>query len=159
MENQLTITSVPSNKTEQKAMAQRFIERVTDGDVDPIAAIVQMKSLSETITTFLKDESVKDVVIKECGKYGKGEYASFKGAEVSVKEGGVKYDYSVCHDPQWDYLNEQMQQLKAQMKERETYLHAITKPIPSIDDETGEVFTLYPAAKSSTTTFAVTFKK
>ena len=140
--NFLAIKKVPANKSEQKILASQFVEAVTNGDINPIDAVVQMKSLNETIASFLKDSEVSEAVIKECEKYGKGEYPSYKGAVVSVKESGVKYDYSACKDTEWNDLNSQLTEIKERMKEREKYLHAISKPKTELDEITGEVYSL-----------------
>lgn len=159
MNEQLIIKTIPANKTEQKALASHLAESVLNGDINPVDAVVQAKSLSETINAFLKDTAIIESVINECEKYGKGETPSFKGATIQVRETGVKYDYSVCHDPEWDELNAQLQDIKESMKVREAYLHAIGKPKTEVDEQTGEVYTLYPAVRTSTTTYAITFKK
>jgi hypothetical protein len=41
-------------------------------------------------------------------------------------------------------------------KERETFLKAIHKPMPIVNDETGEVFTVNPPIKTSTTSLVLT---
>ena len=40
------INLVPATKTEQKSMAEQFINLVADGEVSPIEAVTKMKSLS-----------------------------------------------------------------------------------------------------------------
>ena len=52
MNNKLIINRIPSSKTEQKEMANAFISKVIDGGINPIDAVVQMKSISETVNTF-----------------------------------------------------------------------------------------------------------
>lgn len=86
MNNKLIINRIPSSKTEQKEMANAFISKVIDGGINPIDAVVQMKSISETVNTFLKDENIKDAVIQECEKYGKGESPGYLGAVIQIKE-------------------------------------------------------------------------
>ena len=89
MSNDLKINNIPSTKQEQTELACMFVQKVIDGDVNPIDAVIQMKSLSETISTFLKDSDVREAVLNEVGKYGKGEIPSFRGALIQVKETGV----------------------------------------------------------------------
>ena len=63
MSKEIFFNRIPSSKTEQQKIANDFILKVIDGNINPIDAVVQMKSISETINTFLKDESIKDAVI------------------------------------------------------------------------------------------------
>ena len=143
----------------QKEMANAFISKVIDGDINPIDAVVQMKSISETINTFLKDENIKDAVIQECEKYGKGESPGYLGAVIQIKETGVTYDFSVCNDPVYERLVEERKIIDEQCKEREKYLKTLSKSKTEIDEDTGDIFQLFPPAKQSTTSYSITFKK
>ena len=157
--NAITFNKIPTNKTEQTLLANKVKNLIKEGEIDPLKAAVQLKSMSEVITSVLKDSVLVDSVVNECGKYGKGENPGFAGAGVSVRETGVKYDFTVCDDPVWNDLNKQLSDIKEAMKERETYLKAITSKKPEIDPETGEIYEIKPPVRTSTTTFAVTFKK
>lgn len=159
MSNELIINRIPSSKTEQKKMANALVSKVTDGNINPIDAVIQMKSLSETINAFLKSEEIKDAVIIECEKYGKGERPCYNGAILQLKETGVNYDFSVCNDPVYSRLIKQRDDIDQQCKEREKYLKAISKPKAEIDEDSGEVFILNPPSKQSTTSYSITFKK
>ena len=152
------INRVPATKTEQKSMAEQFINLVADGEVSPIEAVTKMKSIAETISIFLKDERVKDAVLAECEKYGRGESPEYRGAVVQMKEAGVKYDFKVCGDPVYDEIYACEQGLIEKRKEREKFLRTLTQPKTEIDEETGEIYKLNPPVRESTTTFSVTFK-
>ena len=150
--------NIPSTKQEQRQLAEALAQKVADGDVSPISAYVQMKSLGNVIDSFLKNKEVKDLAIAEIEKYGKGETPSFRGATMRTGETSVKYDFTVCGDPVWDELNAQLEQIKVQMSVREKYLKNIQSPKAEIDEATGEVYTLYPPARQSTTSVIVTYK-
>ena len=156
---QLTFNKVPTTKIAQQQLADLLVSQVTEGDISPVEAVVKAKALVSVLDTFIKDKSVTEQVIIETGKYGKGEYPSWGSAKVEVRETGVKYDFSNCNDSIWDDLNSQIEKIKAQMKERENFLRVITKPKTELDPDTGEVFTINPPARSSTTSYAVTFNK
>lgn len=157
--NELIINTIPQTKSEQSSMAAQFVEQVKNGDVSPLDAVAKMKSLQEVITAFLKNEDVVSAVLNECDKYGKGETPTSNGAAFTVKETGVKYDFSACGDPVWNRLKEESDRISEQMKEREQYLKIIKGTKTEIDEETGEVYTLNQPTRTSTTSFAITFKK
>jgi hypothetical protein len=70
---------------------------------------------------------------------------------------GVKYDYSVCNDPVYNKLKAQLTVLEDDIKAREKYLKAIpTSGVETLFED--EVVTLYPPAKSSTTSITVNLK-
>lgn len=152
------MSKVPATKSEQMNLAETFIRRMEEGEVSPVEAVVQMKSLAEAIGLFLKDERVKNAVLAECEKYGKGERPSFRGATVQVKETGVKYDFMACGDPVYTDLATREAEIADERKAREKFLRTLTKPKTELDEETGEVYNLLPPVRQSTTTFAITFK-
>lgn len=154
----IPLNRVPATKKEQKALAEGLARRVAEGEVAPMAAYVQMKSLAESISIFLKDDAVRESVMAECLRYGRGETPMYCGAEVGVRECGVKYDYAACRDPVWHELHLQAEQANAQLKAREDYLRAIREPKAELDESTGEVYTIYPPARQSVTTLTVKFK-
>lgn len=151
--------NIPVIKAGQKTLVERMKDALVEGEVDPIESIVKAKSLYEVLSVFLKDEDVKECVEKECDKYGKGESPNYCGAVVQIKEAGVKWDYKNCEDPLYDSLSLQMEELKQQMKQRETYLKTITSSKTEIDEETGEIYTIFPPVRTASTSYSVTFKK
>lgn len=150
---------IPATKSAQAELAEALVAAVQDGDINPIDAVVQMKSIAESINAFLKDDRIREAVLSECAKYGKGETPAFRGAKVQQKESGVSFDYMACADPVWTDLMAREQEIAAERKAREKFLQTITKPKAEVDEATGEVYTLMPPARRSTTTFAITFRK
>ena len=154
--NELTVNKIPASKEEQAVLSSAMINSVLDGEIDPIKAVVQAKSLLETLTLFLKDKGVNDLVIREVEKYGK--QTSKDGATIAIKEVGSKWDYSECGDPIYNRLSSQKAEIEEKLKEREALLKATREPRTEVDEETGEVYTVNPPSKSSTTSYSITFK-
>ena len=150
--------AVPFTKTAQKEAVDRLVAQVTEGEIDAVETFIKAKSLYETLGAFLKDKGVVDTTISECEKNGR-EGALYNGARMIVAEAGVRYDFSVCKDPKWSDLAAQKATIEAQLKERETFLRAIPGSQTIVNEETGEVVTVYPPAKTSSTTVKVTFLK
>lgn len=155
--NELTVNKIPASKEEQAVLSSAMINSVLDGEIDPIKAVVQAKSLVETLTLFLKDKGVNDLVIREVDKYGK--QTSKDGATIAIKEVGSKWDYSECGDPIYNRLSSQKADIEEKLKEREALLKSTREPRTEVDEETGEVYTVNPPSKSSTTSYAITFQK
>ena len=86
MSKELSINKIPASKSEQEQLASLFIQKVLDGEISAIESVIQMKSISEAISMFLKSQEVRDAVVKETEKYGKGEIPSYKGASIQIKE-------------------------------------------------------------------------
>ena len=159
MINGLQLNAFPTSKSRQAAAAGEFINMIIDGQINPVNTAVQLKGIAEMATIALKDERLKDAVIRECDKYEKGETPTFQGAKLQVRETGTKWDYSRCGDSVYDGLAAEMAALKAKMDERERFLKSITAPMTIVDNETGEVYEVQPPKKTSTTSFSITFAK
>ena len=154
--NELTVNKIPASKEEQAVISSAMINSVLDGEIDAIKAVVQAKSLVETLTLFLKDKGVNDLVLREVEKYGK--QTSKDGATISIKEVGSKWDYSECGDPIYNRLSAKKAEIEEKLKEREALLKVTKEPRTEVDEETGEVYTVNPPSKSSTTSYSITFK-
>lgn len=160
MENEISIfRQIPYSKQEQSDWAQRAVASVLDGELNPLDTVVKVSALSEALTLFLKDKGLKEAVIDEIEKYDKRERIVRYGATVQKKEVGTRYDFSACGDPQLDELNRQLDELQTRIKDREKYLKALSAPKTELDEETGEVYKVSPPARTSTTTYVITFKK
>jgi translation elongation factor EF-Tu-like GTPase len=112
--------------------------------------------MDDLIKKVIDSKVYKDCLLSECDKNGrKFEYF---GAEFMQKETGTKYDYSKCNDTTILELTAQVETLKEQIKKREDFLKML--PIEGVETITsdGEVVTLYPPSKSSTTSIQITFK-
>ena len=154
--NELTVNKIPASKEEQSVLSSAMINSVLDGEIDPIKAVIQAKSLVETLTLFLKDKGVNNLVLREVEKYGK--QTSKDGATIAIKEVGSKWDYSECGDPIYNRLSSQKAEIEEKLKERESLLKSTREPRTEVDEETGEVYKVNPPSKSSTTSYAITFK-
>ena len=159
MSNELSIKKIPTTKSEQESLASYFVKNVLNGEISAIEAVVQMKSINDTISLFLKNNEVRKSAIRELDRYGKGETPSYKGATIQIKETSVKYDFEGCNDPVWDKLNNAKKDIDEKIKNRESYLKLINGSKTEIDEETGEIYTIYSPSRSSSTSYAITFKK
>ena len=144
-----------TTKAERQEFAQSVIKGIKDGLSDPLKIHYQVKCMEEVIKNITSDPDYKSMTLDEAAKYGK----TFEhyNARFEVKEMGVKYDYSVCNDPTYNKLNAQLTVIEDELKAREKYL----KTIPPQGVQTlleDEVLTIYPPAKSSTTSITVNLK-
>ena len=144
-----------TTKAERQEFAQSVIKGIKDGLSDPLKIHYQVKCMEEVIKNITSDPDYKSMTLDEAAKYGKT-FEHFN-ARFEVKEMGVKYDYSVCNDPTYNKLKAQLTVIEDELKAREKYLKAI--PIQGVQTLLeDEVVTLYPPAKSSTTSITVNLK-
>lgn len=123
----------------------------------------QLKELTDengrnNFTNLVRDEILRN---SNDGKTCNSKY----GTSFEIMEAGTKYDYSVCGDPVWNRLTKEIEATKEKLKERETYLRTIKQATPVgnvLDNDTSELHEnveLYPAIKTSTSTFKQTMLK
>lgn len=133
-----------------------LINDIDEGHMHPLQVAAQFKFIEDVMTNV--KEELRQRVIAEQDKYGK-EKMTYHGATFEVKEAGVKYDYSECQDSIWNQLKQQIDALTEQIKEREAFLKSLKERFTYIDESTGEIMTLYPPQRKSTTTYSVQWSK
>lgn len=162
MTEQLTTTSILSlfqtDKSQRESFASDIVQRIDNGDVDPLLVHLQVKCMEDVIKAITGNNNYKNAVLEASQQQGQKSF-QFHNSKFEIKEVGVKYDFSKCEDVVLAKLHKQMEELSAEVKARETMLKTVSeKGMIVTDSETGETFTVYPPAKSSTTSVAVTLK-
>ena len=139
-----------------KETSLALINDIDEGHMHPLQVAAQFKFIEDVMTNV--KEELRQRVIAEQDKYGK-EKMTYHGATFDIKEAGVKYDYSECNDTIWDDLKQQIDALTEQIKEREAFLKNLKERFSYIDESTGEIVTLYPPKRKSTTTYSISWSK
>jgi hypothetical protein len=133
--------------------SNQIIEAIDNGNVNPLELKAALKAI-EKITEKVKEKLDKSA-IDEANKYGK--IFTLNGVTYEVSENlGVKYDYSECCDIDWEILNTEIISLTAQIKVVEKRLQAMKGSEERVNRSTGEVYTVYPPKRKSTTGVKVT---
>jgi hypothetical protein len=154
--NQLTdlVKPLQLTKAASEGMAEMIATIVKEGNANPLDVSTRLQWMATVIEQARK--LIQEDCISEIEKHsGK---AVINGAEVVKKETGVKYDFENCGDTEWEIYDSKEASAKASKKEREKFLKALTKPITIANEETGEMQTVNPPIKSSTTNIQVTLK-
>lgn len=149
------LTLLLTSKGERQEFAQVVVNNAKEGLINPLKLHLQVKCLEDLIKQITSNPDYKELTLDEAYKYGK----TFEqyNAKFEIKEMGVKYDYGACNDPIMNDLLGQQAELEELIKERQKFLKAIpTKGLETLIED--EVITLYPPAKSSTTTISVNLK-
>lgn len=133
-------------------IADQIIESLLAGIVDPLSFAVQRRILVDALEVAMKDKRVKDLMVAEINKYGKGETATRLGATITLTP-RTTYDYA--QDPTWKQLSEeQLKPVKERMKAQEDLIKNASKGKGQIvDQDSGEVLAV---GVPSTTTESVT---
>jgi len=146
-----TIADAPITYVEIGNLIHFMKQELLSGDYNPLDVELKLKAMEETIKQLRSDEEIRAFVLSEAEKYGKS--FEWRGAKMSIREVGVKYDYAASGDSEWALLDAQVKELTEKKKAREKFLQAIPD-MGTVSPETGE--TIYRPAKTSTTSIAVT---
>lgn len=143
-----------STRQELGEAAQSAANLVANGEVDPLRALIYAKKGIELFTLY--EKQVRPLAEGGHGIAQKEVYQACN-AEVVEKETGISIDYAACHDPVWNQYQQDLQQLKAVIKNREAYLKTITRPTEALINGC-EVITLHPPLRKSRLGLAVWLK-
>lgn len=160
--NDLMPTSIvalfETTKTERQSFVTVIVDALTEGNADPLKVHLQVKCMEDVIKLLNSNTVYKSQVLEAAEKQGQKTF-EFHSAKFEIKEVGVKYDYSKCEDEEMNSLLEMQETVSKQIKEREAFLKTVpAKGLQIVIEGTGEVATVYPPSKSSTTSVAVTLK-
>lgn len=105
------------------------------------------------------DKEFKQMVIDAITPYGKNGYTTTRGAKFALMEAGHKYHYENCNDPVLANLIEEVNALTEQLKARQEFLKTVPGEGMEIHIGEGELITIYPPYKTSTSTYKVTLPR
>lgn len=143
-----------SGKSHVNALVEALTFNVSEGITNPLEFRVKAKMLIESLEQSIK--LTNDDAMTEQMKHGKR--AEMFGAVVDAVETGVKYDYSSTGDSEWVMFDNLVAKYTDKRKQRESFLKTLTKPTHVVDDVTGEIMTINPPIKTSSTTLKITLK-
>ena len=129
------------------AFSNQLIAAVKNGDVNPLELRVFLKTM-EAIGDKVR-EHVRENELTEADKWAENKFSAY-GVTFEKAELGTRYDYNVCNDPVHD-------RLLVRVSERTAFLRTIKSPMTIVDDETGEVVTIKPPLKKSTSGLKISF--
>jgi len=146
-----------TTKEQRAEFTYQLIERLNAGELDPLKTHLQVKALEDMLETLKANKDYKDAVLQAAVLNGKDfEYMS---AKFNIREVGVKYDFSKCESPAYDEIMADYNDASKRKKDMEDFLKKVPHSgLDIINGVTGEVTRVYPPAKSSTTSVAVSLK-
>jgi len=144
-----------TTQTSIDVFSDSVIQSVKQGEANPITVLIQLRAIEKAAERIIKE--IRDNCLTAAEKYP-GTAFEFMGNKVEKAEVGVKYDFSKCGDPVWETRKTILDMAAERLKERETYLKAITVPKKEIDEDTGEMYEVQPPTKSGTATLKITIK-
>jgi len=146
----------PSRESIDDAIAHLH-NQLDNGELNPEELAIRVKWMEEYIKE--AKEAIRPHVLDSIGKYSKGEDIIRYGSRIEAMEAGARYDYSGCGDVVWEAMQLAKKGHDELIKQREKFLQSIKGQQTLVDDATGEIYTVFPPKKTSTSTYKVTLGK
>ena len=145
------------SKSQLKIMADMSLKEIFDNG-RAIEAAEALSVMENFIKELRANKQFSDYVRDEIAKNGK--QIETQSAKLELAETGVKYNFDNCGDAIYQQLEQQLQSVEADLKDRKEFLKTVPlSGLSIINEQTGEVSTIYPPSKSSTSTYKITLKK
>jgi hypothetical protein len=151
MNNIELIKSGPQTGDQILEFQNEILDSVTNGFEDPLFLLVKLKAFTKALDGAI--DSIQEYALSEAQKHGKS-FAIY-GAKVEVKEMGTKWYFDKTGDPIIARISNQKDQISKEEKDRQSFLKTLKEKVSFLDEESGEVFTVYPARKESKTGIAI----
>ena len=94
-----------------------------------------------------------DYAVEEFDKHNEKSITVLDNCKISKSEAGVRWSFK--NTDAWNEIKEREDEVAAERKELESTLKTLKKPMETVDPETGEVVTLNPGIKQSSTILKV----
>lgn len=143
----------PKTKQEISECSQAIKNEFLSGDIDVLAADLFLKKIEELVKGVREDKEVKGIVLQELELYTE-KTVKVHGCEIT-KKGLTSYDYDLCGDNELFSLQNQKAVIDEKIKLKQKQLQLLQEPMTVVNDDTGEIITLYPAAKKVTDSFSI----
>ena len=145
------------SKSQLKIMADLSLQEIFEN-----GKIIEAAEALSVMENFIKElrsnKQFSDYVRDEITKNGK--QIETQSAKLELAETAIKYNFDNCSDPIYQKLEQQLQSVEADLKDRKEFLKTVpVSGLSIINEETGELNTIYPPSKQSTSTYKITLKK
>lgn len=149
------LRSLATTQVQVDVMSDQIIESVKSGEANPLEILIMLRAFEKVSKRVLSE--ISDNILSESDKYPEKTW-DYHGNKLTKSEVGVQYDYSVCGDPVHDQRESILNAAKTLLDERKEFLKALKEPVTIVDEGSGEVITIRPPAKKSTSTVTVSIK-
>jgi hypothetical protein len=132
-----------------------IVNEVKNGNESPLRVLIQLRAMEKASKAIL--DGIREEIITAAEKYP-GKDFELWGNKLSKEELGIKYDYSTCGDTIYERLQTDFDTAKSRLDERTAFLRALKSDMTVVDELTGEIVTILPPKKTSTSGVKVTIR-
>jgi hypothetical protein len=155
MNNELIV--LPSSIVELERSVKDAKELILSGQLSYKEVLRRKQVLTKSLENLFKDKDVKEHLEAEFAKEGQKK-VNHEGVDISFTS-RRNYTYDNCNSPEWEKANAEFNKAKEALDAVQKELQVMSKSQTRVDEVSGEVYTVYPAAYTTTDFFTVTIKK
>lgn len=143
-----------STQTQVDIFSDQLIAAVKEEGANPLEILVQLRAMEKVSARVIKEimENAVTLIDRYNGKF------ELAGNLIERAETGTKYNFEVCNDSVWEQRKSISESAQRQLKEREDFLKSLKEPIQILVEETGELATVRPPLRTSTTGVKVSIR-
>lgn len=143
-----------STQTQVDIFSDQLIASVKEDGANPLEIIAQLRAMEKVSARVIKEimENAVTMIDRYNGKF------ELAGNLIERAEVGTKYNFEVCGDYVWEQRKSIFESAQRQLKEREEFLKSLKEPIKLVVEETGELQTVRPPLRTSSTGVKVTIR-
>ncbi len=101
-------------------------------------------------------KTIHEHALSEFETYGEKEIIE-NGRKISKFEAGSKYDFRGCNYPGYNALDDFIIKKNLEKKDMEATIKTIKSKVSILDNESGELFEVFPPVKTSTTKLKISY--
>lgn len=143
----------PENKEQISTFVNSIKESTENGDVDCLDLHIRCKAWIDALSKTI--EAIESKALAEAQLHAKNGF-SYRNAKIEIREVGSKWHFDKTNDFKLSDLSLAKQTAIEKEKERMDFLKTIKEKEQILNDETGELVTVYPAYKTSKTGLVIT---
>ena len=151
---QIKVHQIELTKTNVQTFANQIVFEYKTGNKNPFDYLGELEFIGQAIDK--AKSQIRELLIDELHLY-ENKTKTKNGIQFKLKESGVKYDFTSTE--KWKSMNDEIEQMKSQIKDLETHLKSIKTKQTMVDESTGELIELFPPIKTSKTTIEITIPK
>lgn len=143
------------SKADINFAANELLQKLDSSEINPLLLLQKFKAI-EKIQENIKSKMIEYAVI-EISKYPEKNVELFD-CVFTKKEVGTVYNFDRCNDSKYLELLEQFEKAKKNLENRKDFLKSIQDHETCVNESTGEIETIYPPTKTSTTSIITSIK-
>lgn len=155
MKEHLSLIKDQFTKRDIESIADQIVTDYVEHGTNIMKVAEQMAKIDLLIKQIKGDSRYISYIREELQKHG-NKFKSEYGTKIDSCEVGYKWDWASTNDHKVYELQKEHERITKLLKEREEFLKALPKDGIEIHDGDGVLYTIYPPAQTSVSSYKVT---